>query len=135
MLSLTSVALIIYTVASAIVGVRLLMRASRSHGVPELLAGISYVAAPALGYPMVIVASMMANRAIAVPVYVVGEILLVSGCCCFLFFTMTVFRPGSVWAMWTAGFGTAVLAWSGLAITRAYLSSTDPLEIAAHARA
>lgn len=134
MISVSSLALVAYTIASAIVGVRLLLRASRSHGVPELLAGISYVAAPALGYPMVIVASMLANRAIAIPIYVVGEILLVSGCCCFLFFTTKVFRPGAAWAVWMAAFGSAVLLWSGYAITRAYLSSTDPLEIAAHAR-
>jgi hypothetical protein len=135
MIGVSTLCLVAYTIASAIVGVRLLLRAQRSHGVPELLAGLSYVGAPALGYPMVIVASTMANRALAIPIYVVGETLLVSGCCCFLFFTMKVFRPGAGWAMWTAAVGAAVLAWAGFEITRAFLSSTDPLEIAAHARA
>jgi hypothetical protein len=133
-MGLSFVCLVIYTVASGIVGVRLLQRARRSHGVPELLAGLSYVGAPALGYPMAIVSSTMTNRAFAVPVYVTGEVLLVFGCCCFLFFTMKVFRPGAGWAMWTAALGAAVLIWSGFSITRAFLSSTDPAEITARAR-
>ncbi|MFI5315579.1 MAG: hypothetical protein ACHQ6T_07750 [Myxococcota bacterium] len=135
MISLTSVCLVTYTIASAIVGVRLLVRASRSRGVPELLAGLSYVGAPALGYPIAIVSSQLPDRAIAVPLYIVGEILLVSGCCCFLVFTVKVFRPGTGWAMTMAWIGSAILVASGFGITRAFVSYTDPVQVTTHARA
>ncbi|HXX47126.1 MAG TPA: hypothetical protein VEN47_02795 [Myxococcota bacterium] len=119
-----------YTLVSAIVGVRLIARSVESRGVPELLAGLSYIAAPALGYPMCIVAPMISNRTLSVPVYVTGEVFLVSGCCCFLFFTVKVFRPGMQWAYFCAAVGSAVLVWSGIGITRAFLSSTVPAEVA-----
>lgn len=132
--NLSLMCLVVYTIASGVVGVRLLQRARRSRGLPELLAGTSYVAAPALGYPLVIVASQLPNRAVAVPMYIIGEALLVFGCCCFLFFTMKVFRPGARWAMWAARLGSAVLAWSGIGITHAFISYSDPAEITAQAR-
>jgi hypothetical protein len=134
MASLSLICLAVYTVASGVVGVRLLMRASRSRGLPELLAGLSYVGAPALGYPMAIISSQLPNRAIAVPMYVAGEILLVSGCCCFLFFTVKVFRPGVGWALWMAGIGSAFMVYSGIGITQAFVSYTDAAEVTAHAR-
>jgi hypothetical protein len=127
--------LVAYTIVSAVVGVRLLLRSRASHGVPELLMGLSYVTAPALGYPMAIVAAMLPNRALAIPVYVLGEVLLVFGCCCFLFFTVKVFRPGAQWAIWGAAFGSAVLVYAGVGITRAFLASADPAVISALALA
>jgi len=129
------VGLVIYTLASGIVGVRLLVRASRSHGLPELLAGLSYIGAPAVGYPLAIVSSQMHDRAFATPMYVVGETLLVFGCCCFLFFTVKVFRPSAQWALGLAALGSAILVWSGIGIVHAWLTYTDPLEVAAHAKA
>ena len=126
--------LVAYTIVSAIVGVRLIARSRESHGVPELLMGLSYVTAPALGYPMAIVSAMLTNRAIAVPTYVVGEVLLVFGCCCFLFFTVKVFRPGAQWAIWSAAVGSAILVWSGYGITHAFLSTANSEESAALAR-
>jgi hypothetical protein len=134
MASIPLLCLVGYTIVSAIVGVRLILRSLESHGVPELLAGLSYVSAPALGYPMCNAAPMIANRAISVPVYVAGEILLVSGCCCFFFFTVKVFRPGAQWAIWSAALGSAVLIWSGVGITRAFLSSANPQEVAGLAK-
>jgi len=133
--NLSLICLIVYTIASGVVGVRLLQRARRSRGLPELLAGTSYVTAPALGYPLAIVASQLPNRVIAVPMYVLGEALLLFGCCCFLFFTMKVFRPGAGWAMWTAWLGTAVLVWSGIGITHSFIAYDKAAEITAHARA
>jgi hypothetical protein len=131
---LSLICLVVYTIASGVVGMRLLQRARRSHGLPELLAGLSYVTAPALGYPLAIVSSQLPNRAVAVPMYVLGEVLLVFGCCCFLFFTMKVFRAGAAWAMSVAWLGTAVLVWSGIGIVSAFIGYTDTAEITAHAR-
>jgi hypothetical protein len=134
MASISLMGLVVYTLASAVVGVRLLIRANRSHGVPELLAGLSYVCAPALGYPLAIVSSALTNRAIATPMYLVGETSLVFGCCCFLFFTVKVFRPSASWALSLAWLGSAVLVGSGIGIVRSWLGYTDPTEITAHAR-
>ena len=130
MASIPLLCLVGYTIVSAIVGVKLILRSLDSRGVPELLAGLSYVAAPALGYPMCISAPMISDRAIAVPVYVTGEVFLVSGCCCFFFFTVKVFRPGAQWAIWSAAFGSAVMVWSGVGITHAFLSSSNPQQVA-----
>ena len=132
--NLTLICLITYTLASGIVGVRLLLRARRSRGLPELLAGLSYVGAPALGYPLAVVASQLPNRAIAVPMYCLGEVLLVSGCCCFLFFTVTVFRPGVRWAASMAWLGSLVLVASGVGIVHAFVSYLNAADITAHAR-
>ncbi len=134
MAGLSLICLVAYTVVSGVVGVRLLMRAHRSHGLPELLAGLAYIGAPALGYPMAIVASQLPHRGIAIPMYVIGEILLVSGCCCFLFFTVTVFRPGVGWAKGMAWLGSLVFAYSGWGVTHSFMTYEDALEITAHAR-
>jgi len=134
MASVSMLCLVVYTIVSAIVGVRLLVRARGSRGVPELLAGMSYVAAPAVGYPMAIAGSMVHDRTVAVPIYLVGETLLVFGCCCFLFFTVKVFRPSARWAFWIAVVGTLALVWSGVAIVQAYLSSSDTAVITARAK-
>jgi hypothetical protein len=134
MASLSLIGLVVYTLASAIVGVRLLIRANRSHGVPELLAGLSYIGAPALGYPLAIVSSQLANRAVATPMYLVGETSLVFGCCCFLFFTVKVFRPSARWALALAWIGSAIFVWSGIGIVAAFLAYTDPTEVTAHAQ-
>jgi hypothetical protein len=134
MASFSLIGLVIYTVASGIVGVRLLLRARRSHGLPELLAGLSYIGAPAIGYPLAIVSSQLPNRAVATPLYVIGETLLVFGCCCFLFFTVKVFRPSAFWAMALAALGSAILCWSGVRIVHAWLIHTDPVEVSAHAK-
>ena len=134
MASLSLICLVLYTLASGVVGVRLLLRARRSHGVPELLAGVSYLSAPALGYPLAIVASQLPDRAVAVPMFVVGESLLLGGCCCFLFFTVRVFRPGVAWAPWVASVGSAILAFSGAGIITSFVRYDNAAEITAHAR-
>jgi hypothetical protein len=126
--------LIVYTVASGIVGVKLLMRSRKSHGVPERLIGLAYVAAPALGYPLCVLAPTLPDRAIAAPLYVFGETSLVFGCCCYLFFTAKVFRPTDAWARWCAVVGSLVLVAAGVEITWSYLVSADAAENVARAR-
>lgn len=133
MASLSLIALIVYTLASGLVGVRLLIRSRRSHGTPELLAGLAYVCASGVGYPMAIVSSQLPDRGVAVPMYVVGEILLSFGCCCFLFFTVKVFRPSAVWAVALASLGSALFAWSAYGIIRAFVTHVDAAEITAEA--
>lgn len=125
--------LVLYTLASGVVGVRLLQRSKKSHGVPELLIGLAYVTAPALGYPLCVVAPML-SREVAVPVYLVGETLLMFGCCCYLFFTAKVFRPAEMWAMWAAAAGSLVLVGGGIQNIYSFLVSADTAEMVARAR-
>ena len=126
--------LAVYTVASGIVGVKLLMRARKSNGVPELLIGLAYVAAPAVGYPVCVLAPMLANRALATPLYIFGETSLIFGCCCYLFFTAKVFRPTAGWATACAAVGSLVLVGCGIQIVWSYLVSADQAENVARAR-
>src|SRR5262249_5498199 len=93
----------------------------------------AYVTAPATGYPLCIVAPMLA-REIAVPLYYLGETLLVSGCCLYLFFTAKVFRPAAPWAMWTAAAGTVVLALCGVQNISAFTTAHAQAEVVAKAR-
>ena len=134
MVGLSFLLLSVYTVASGIVGVKLLQRARTSRGVPELLIGLAYVAAPATGYPLCILAPLIPSRAIAAPLYVLGETLLVSGCCSYLFFTAKVFRPREGWATGCAAVGSAILVAAGVQITGAYFVSADAAENVARAR-
>jgi len=125
--------LVVYTVASAIVGVRLLLRSRKTQGVPELLAGLAYVTAPATGYPLCVTAPML-PRLFAVPVYMLGETLLMFGCCCYLVFTAKVFRPAAPWALRVAVLGSAILTVSGIQNIWAFCSTADSAEILARAR-
>lgn len=134
MASLAFLFLAIYTVASGVVGVKLLMRSHKSHGIPELLIGLAYVAAPAVGYPVCVLAPMLADRAVAIPLYVFGETSLIFGCCCYLFFTAKVFRPTATWAMLCAAVGSLILVAAGSQIVWSYLVSTSPAENVARAR-
>lgn len=115
-----------YTLASCVVGARLVGRARRSRGVPELLVGLTYLCAPGLGYPLGIVSDQIPNRMIALPMNIVGEALLVSGLSCYLFFTVRVFRPDASWAKWAAWLGTAALLYAGVATEWAVVSYPDP---------
>jgi hypothetical protein len=127
--------LVAYTIASCVVGARLLVRARRSRGVPELLAGLTYLCAPGLGYPLGIVSDQIPNRALALPMNLVGEVLLVSGLSCYLFFTVRVFRRSSPWARASAWLGTAALLYAGLATEYAVIAYPDPEEAFAHSHA
>jgi len=120
-----------YTIASLVVGVRLLALARRTRGAPELLAGLTYFCAPGLGYPLQVVAGQIADRAISVPMTVAGQSFIVFGCSCFLFFTVQVFRKEASWAAWI---GTLGLTYAGTASAYAVISYSDPAEILTHAR-
>jgi hypothetical protein len=134
MMAISAFCLVAYAVGSVVVGVRLLLRARVSRGVPELLAGLTYVCAPGIGYPLQVVGSQLTIREVAVPMNVVGESLLVFGCSCFLFFTVRVFRPSARWAKWGAWLGTLTLLCAGVVTNHAVISYSDPVETLARVR-
>jgi hypothetical protein len=105
-----------------------LLRSRQSRGVPELLIGLAYVTAPATGYPLAVISPLIPNRAVAVPLHMLAETLLVFGCCCALFFTVKVFRPGQRWALWGAALGSVVLVLAGMEVIWAFSTFTDRTE-------
>ena len=134
MIAISLLCLVAYSIASCVVGAKLLVRARGSHGVPELLAGLTYLCAPGLGYPLQIVSMQIPNRGVSIAMNATGEALLVFGCSCFLFFTVRVFRPEARWAAWSAGLGAIALVYGGVGTQLALITYPDPAESLAHAR-
>ena len=117
--------LLVYTLTSLVVGTRLIARARRSRGWPELLMGLTYTTAPGLGYPLVITAALWTTRAASLTSTVAGELLIIFGCSAFMIFNAKVFRPSAGWAMSLAYIGVSVIVAGGAAVILAYLSSAD----------
>lgn len=134
MVAISALCLLAYSVGSVAVGIRLLLRARVTRGVPELLAGLTYLCAPGIGYPLQVVGAQLPMRAVAVPMNVAGECLIVFGLSCFLFFTVTVFRPSARWAKWSAWLGTLALLYVGIVINYAAITYSNPAESQAHVR-
>jgi hypothetical protein len=117
--------LVLYTVSSLVVSIRLIVRSRRSRGVPELLMGLAFLTAPGIGYPLAVLAPAMPDRELTIAAIVVGEVLIVFGCSCFLLFNAKVFRPSATWATAAACVGIAALVVGGTGVVRAYLSTAD----------
>lgn len=112
----------IYTVMSAVVGVRLVRRWFTSRGVPELLMGLAYLAAPACGYPLVVLGPALPSRELGSIFFTAGETGIVVGVSLFFFFNAKVFRAHAPLAFVAAGIGSALMALSALEIVRGYLA-------------
>jgi hypothetical protein len=117
--------LVAYTVASFVVGARLVARSRRSRGLPELLIGLAYATAPGIGYPLVVVGRMLPERSEQLLTVWLGQPLIVFGCSCFLFFNAKVFRPGVAWATLASTLGSIVLAIGGAVAIWGYTSTDD----------
>jgi hypothetical protein len=126
--------LVLYTVTSFVVAVRLIVRSRRSHGVPELLMGLTYLTAPGIGYPLAVLAPAMPSRELSILSIAVGETLIVFGCSCFLLFNAKVFRPSAAWAIAAACAGIVALVVGGTGVVLANLSSADLAVVGERAR-
>lgn len=107
-----------YTLMSAFVGARLVVRALPSRGIPELLMGVAYLLAPGFGYPLAVVGSSLPDSSTALAMVCTGQALIVLGCACFFFFNALVFRPKSVLAQGAAAIGSVLFALSAAEIAR-----------------
>ena len=117
--------LVLYTIASFVVGLRLILRSRQSHGLPELLIGLTYFSAAGLGYPIAVLGRLLPDRSDQVLAVWLGQPLIVFGCCCFLFFNAKVFRPGVSWATLVAMLGSLVLVVGGSITVWGYTSTAD----------
>ena len=93
----------IYSVMSAVVGVRLVRRHFSTRGVPELLMGLAYLVAPGSGYPLVVLGPALPDRTLGSILFATGETGIVVGVSLFFFFNAKVFRSRSALAFAAAG--------------------------------
>jgi hypothetical protein len=117
--------LVLYTIASFVVGLRLILRSRQSRGVPELLIGLTYFTAPGIGYPIAVLGRMLPEHSDRLVAVMIGQPLIVFGCCSFMFFNAKVFRPGAAWAMLVATLGALVLVVGGAITVWGYASTAD----------
>lgn len=125
MAEISLICLALYTVTSLVVGTRLILRAYRTRGLPELLIGCTYAASSGFGYPLTVTAALMPSRAATLASVAIGQALIVIGCSCFLFFNAKVFRPNAGWSMPAAALGSLALAVCGAFVIVAFFSTTD----------
>ena len=112
----------IYSVMSAVVGVRLVRRWLTTRGVPELMMGLAYLAAPGSGYPLVVLGPALPSRTLGSLLFAVGESGIVLGVSLFFFFNAKVFRARSPLAFVAAGIGSVLMGLSGLEIIRGQIA-------------
>src|SRR5215471_2251385 len=107
---------------SAVVGVRLVRRHLATHRVPELLMGTAYLAAPACGYPLVVLGPALPSRELGSLFFAAGETGIVLGVSLFFFFNAKVFRARSPLAFASAALGSALMALTAFEIVRGYFA-------------
>ncbi|MFI5316716.1 MAG: hypothetical protein ACHQ6T_13530 [Myxococcota bacterium] len=112
----------IYTLMSAGVGARLVLRGFPTRRAPELLMGIAYLAAPGFGYPLVVVGSTQLDRAGGLLAFALGEVMIALGVSCFFFFNARVFRAKSVAAQSAAALGAILFSLSCGEIVRGHMA-------------
>ncbi|MGH7291036.1 MAG: hypothetical protein ACREJT_07505, partial [Myxococcota bacterium] len=135
MAALSLFCLALYTLTSLVVGSRLILRSRHSRGLPELLMGLTYVTSSGVGYPLSVTSVFITNRPGMLTAVIVGEVLIVLGCSCFLFFNAVVFRPKAGWSLPAAALGSLLLAAGGAVVIAAYLSTSDAVLVEARSRA
>jgi hypothetical protein len=108
---LPAVATLAFIVVSAVLGVRLLLLARRTRGVPELALGLAYVLVGAIGFPLGVVALLPGlSESTARALFGVSQISTGVGSAAVYVFTRAVFRPDARWAGWIVRFASLALA-------------------------
>jgi hypothetical protein len=126
MQALAGLCLLLFVVVASGVGVRVLLLARRSRGVPELLMGCGMVSIAALGYPATLVAGFGGTvAALNLPLYLAGSFLTQLGVALIYAFTWQVFRPAAGWAKGLLAAGSAILL-ASLCGTGAALAGAAP---------
>jgi hypothetical protein len=80
----------------------------RSRGLPELLLGVMLLSSTVLGYPLAIASTRISASEMGA-IHVGSQLLFGLGFACLLLFTLTVFRPGALWAKCLVGLSLSVL--------------------------
>jgi hypothetical protein len=117
-LALVGVAMLIFIVACSAVGIRLLWLARTGGGRPALLCGNGFSLIAILGFPLGVLSGNGTAAAgdVLLPLATVSLLANALGMSCFFIFTVTVFRPSSLWAHTLAGAAIACMAMAAVAI-------------------
>ena len=86
----------------------------RTRGVPELMLSLYLIGATVLGYPLMIVSTQIPPSEMW-PLHLAGQVTMSLGFACLLFFTLTVFRPDTLWARCIVGASLLAFATGGVA--------------------
>jgi hypothetical protein len=126
MQALAGLCLLLFVVVSSVTGLRVLLLARRSRGVPELLMGSGMVSIAALGYPASLAAGFGGSVGdLNLPLYAIGSFLTQLGVALIYAFTWQVFRPGAGWAKALVAAGSAIML-ASLVGTAAALAGAAP---------
>jgi hypothetical protein len=125
---LSAGATLAFLVLSALVGVRLLLLARRTGGVPELALGLAFFLVGAVGHPLGLLAVVPGLPApVARTLFAVSQLVVGVGSAAVFVFTRAVFRPEERWAQGIVRAAALVLAvQTAFAVRRAI--GGDPAE-------
>lgn len=114
MIALVGVAMLLFVVSCSAVGIRLLWLAKSGGGRPALLCGNGFSLIAILGFPLGVLSGQGSAPVgeVLVPVAAVGLVANMLGIASFFVFTVSVFRPTSLWAHTLAGAGIACMGMS-----------------------
>jgi hypothetical protein len=120
-LALVAVAMLLFVLSCSAVGIRLLWLAKNGGGRPALLCGNGFSLIAILGFPLGVLSGhgVAAVGDVQLPLTAVSLLANLLGMSCFFVFTVSVFRPSSLWAHTLAGAGIACLAMAAVAILAA----------------
>ena len=108
---LSGIAMGVFVLTCAAVGLRLLWLAARGAGSATLYCGLGFSLIALLGFPLPAIArvGMGPVGEVNVPLAIIGSCATAAGMSCFFLFAQQVFRPGVAWAKAAAGLGIAGL--------------------------
>jgi hypothetical protein len=96
---LVSLSVLLYVVVVTLVGVRMLLLARRTRGLPELLIGAGSVLICGVGFPASVTSGFGGETGrVNVPLWLASELVTQIGILLMYGFTQQVFRPGVAWA-------------------------------------
>jgi hypothetical protein len=120
-IALLGAAMLLFVVTCSAVGVRLLWLAKSGGGRPAWLCGHGFSLIAIIGFPLGVLSGngFAAVGEVHLPLAAVSLLANALGIGCFFVFTVSVFRPGALWAHTLAGAAIAGMAMSSVGILAA----------------
>jgi hypothetical protein len=125
--ALLGAAMLLFVVTCSAVGVRLLWLARSGGGRPAWLCGHGFSLIAIIGFPLGVLSGngFAAAGEVHLPLAAVSLLANGLGIGCFFLFTVSVFRPGALWAHTLAGAAIAAMAMSCVGILAAVALAPD----------
>lgn len=116
MIALVAVAMLLFVVTCSAVGIRLLWLAKTGGGRPALLCGNGFCLIAILGFPLGVLSGNGSAPVgeVLLPLTAVSLLANMLGIASFFIFTVSVFRPASLWAHTLAGAAIACMGMAGV---------------------